>query len=102
MYISFKNSAIIFFFFYILAGFKHSAIVTNDGQLWTFGCGEGGRLGQSTYCTLKKVPEPVINMPEIGLVACGYNHTLAVSADGLTTWSFGDGDHGKFTKGILK
>ena len=70
----------------VSAGFKHSAIVTNDGQLWTFGCGEGGRLGQSTYCTIKKVPEIVPNLTNVGQVACGFNHTLAVSSDGLTCW----------------
>ena len=56
------------------------------GQLWTFGCGEGGRLGQSTYCTIKKVPEIVPNLTNVGQVACGFNHTLAVSSDGLTCW----------------
>lgn len=28
-------------------------------------------------------------------VACGLNHTLALSVDGNTVWAFGDGDYGK-------
>ena len=32
-------------------------------------------------------------------VACGLNHTLCVSADGQTTWAFGDGDYGKLGLG---
>ena len=32
-------------------------------------------------------------------VSCGLNHTLCVSADGNTVWSFGDGDYGKLGQG---
>lgn len=32
-------------------------------------------------------------------VACGLNHTLAVSADGSMVWAFGDGDYGKLGLG---
>lgn len=32
-------------------------------------------------------------------VACGLNHTLVVSADGMTVWAFGDGDYGKLGLG---
>lgn len=32
-------------------------------------------------------------------VACGLNHTLVVSADGLSVWAFGDGDYGKLGLG---
>lgn len=32
-------------------------------------------------------------------VACGLNHTLCVSTDGATVWSFGDGDYGKLGLG---
>jgi len=30
-----------------------------------------------------------------GQVACGSSHTLVVSLDGWTVWSFGGGDNGK-------
>lgn len=32
-------------------------------------------------------------------VACGLNHTLCVSVDGMSVWSFGDGDYGKLGLG---
>lgn len=32
-------------------------------------------------------------------VACGLNHTLALSVDGMTVWAFGDGDYGKLGTG---
>lgn len=32
-------------------------------------------------------------------MACGLNHTLAVSADGSMVWAFGDGDYGKLGLG---
>ena len=32
-------------------------------------------------------------------MSCGLNHTLCVSADGNTVWSFGDGDYGKLGHG---
>ena len=81
--------------------FRHSAIVTNDGKLWTFGCGDNGRLGHSSSLScMKKAPELVAGVgQDVSMVVCGFNHTLCVSSDGLTTWSFGDGDHGKLGLG---
>lgn len=35
------------------------------------------------------------DLTDVGSVACGSAHTLVVSKDGRTVWSFGSGDSGR-------
>lgn len=43
----------------------------------------------------RSVPTLVKDIGLVGQVTCGSSHTLAVSHDGWTVWSFGGGDNGK-------
>ena len=44
----------------------------------------------------KNIPCVVREIGPVGQVACGSAHTVCVSQDGHTVWSFGSGDNGKF------
>ena len=87
----------------VAAGFRHSAVVTRAGHLLTFGCGEDGRLGHGACLTNRRVPERVVSHSlcgfRIGSVACGGSHTVCTTVDGLVSWAFGNGDHGKLGLG---
>lgn len=77
----------------IACGVRHSAIVTRQGEVFTWGEESGGRLGLGVG---KDVIQPrlveALAATTIDLVACGEFHTCAVTMDGeLYTW--GDGVH---------
>lgn len=85
---------------YIHAGYRHSAAVTEDGKLYTWGEGDHGRLGHGDS-NARYVPTQVSGLSDVASVACGSSHTLAVSRDGKTVWSFGSGENGKLGTGDL-
>ncbi|XP_064390094.1 probable E3 ubiquitin-protein ligase HERC1 isoform X2 [Halichondria panicea] len=83
---------------FVACGNRHSAAVTLEGELYTWGEGEHGRLGHGNV-TSQKSPTKVECVSGVKEVSCGVAHTLALSSDGLTVWSFGSGDSGKLGHG---
>ena len=45
----------------------------------------------------KNMPTKVKDLPPVDHVACGSSHTVVVSKDGKTVWSFGSGDAGSYS-----
>ena len=77
----------------IACGGRHAALVTKQGEIFSWGEESGGRLGHGVD---SDVVEPklidALSSNNIELVACGENHTCAVTFSGdLYTW--GDGTY---------
>ncbi|WCJ20720.1 Regulator of chromosome condensation (RCC1) family with FYVE zinc finger domain [Euphorbia peplus] len=77
----------------IASGVRHVALVTRQGEVFTWGEESGGRLGHGTERDFS-CPRLVefLAVTNVDIVACGEYHTCAVSTAGdLYTW--GDGTH---------
>lgn len=60
------------------AGHGHSVVLTRIGEVFTFGCGMFGQLGQGTV--LKQTTPRLVVLPEpVILLASGYFHVLALT-----------------------
>jgi len=84
----------------VAAGGTHTAIVTREGELWTFGFGDCGRLGHGDTLT-KRVPTCVRSAPvhpfgasPVVSAACGATFTIALTKVGAV-WTFGANTKGE-------
>nr|GMD91127.1 ultraviolet-B receptor uvr8 [Ipomoea batatas] len=78
---------------HIACGVRHAALVTRQGEVFTWGEESGGRLGHGVR---KDVTQPSLveslSFCSVDFIACGEFHTCAVTLAGeLYTW--GDGTH---------
>ncbi|XP_016124312.1 E3 ubiquitin-protein ligase HERC2-like [Sinocyclocheilus grahami] len=86
---------------HIACGSTYSAAITADGELYTWGRGNYGRLGHGSS---EDQTTPLLVSALKGIkvidVACGSGdaQTLAVTENGQV-WSWGDGDYGKLGRG---
>ncbi|KAG7383599.1 hypothetical protein PHYPSEUDO_003525 [Phytophthora pseudosyringae] len=82
-------------------GNHHSVVLTNDGEVYTFGRADSGQLGMLETCSageFKDRPQKVtIPMPtnggssEVRMIATGANHTLALTeSNAIFSWGYGD------------
>ncbi|XP_076920196.1 PH, RCC1 and FYVE domains-containing protein 1-like [Bidens hawaiensis] len=75
----------------IACGARHAALVTKQGEIFSWGEESGGRLGHGVDSNVShpKLIDSLVNT-NIELVACGEYHTCAVTLSGdLYTWGAG-------------
>ncbi|OAP04073.1 hypothetical protein AXX17_AT3G25390 [Arabidopsis thaliana] len=77
----------------IVCGVRHVALVTRQGEVFTWGEEVGGRLGHGIQVDISR-PKLVefLALTNIDFVACGEYHTCVVSTSG-DLFSWGDGIH---------
>lgn len=82
----------------VACGHKHSAVLSQDGEVFVFGSAEHGKLGLGGH-TNKKRPTKIIHKGFLSVkhIACGQNHTVCVGEN--MVWSFGEGEGGKLGTG---
>jgi RCC1 and BTB domain-containing protein len=85
----------------IACGGFHTAVVTDDGKVYTFGGGEHGQLGHGDKFN-RVVPTLVqaLENEHISQITCGWSHTVVLTPRGVC--SFGNGEHGKLGHGTIK
>ncbi|KAK6325514.1 hypothetical protein J4Q44_G00048560 [Coregonus suidteri] len=83
----------------VACGGGHTVAVT-DEDLYTFGLGQFGQLGQGTCIFEARLPRAVDHFRKgrVRQVMCGENHTAVITDSGLL-YTFGDGRHGKLGLG---
>jgi len=93
---SLRNQRVV----HVTSGNEHTAVLTQDGGVFTFGCGLQGQLGQnSTKPDL--LPRKVFELmgSVVTQLAAGHSHTLAYVASSGRLYSFGCGSSGQLGTG---
>jgi alpha-tubulin suppressor-like RCC1 family protein len=85
----------------LAAGSFHSAGITSDGEIYTWGANDEGqcaRKGPEAEQVVTPTRVEVLENFKIDVAACGANHTIAVSEDG-GVFGFGEADFGQLGVG---
>ena len=78
-------------------GYEHTVVVSNDGEVHSFGNNSNGQLGLGHNNNVS-LPTPIPNLPKIMEISCGYEFTVCIDNEG-GLWSFGCNDHGQLGTG---
>ena len=80
----------------VSAGFGHTAVITDTGDIYSWGLNLKGQLGlgdkKSRYFPEKLTKDILCNdLPKFNFLSCGYHNTFAISVDGkLFSWGSGN------------
>ncbi len=77
--------------------YLHALAVTTDGNVWSWGWGLYGQLGNGHIGDLTSATQ-VSGLPAVDKVAAGDYHSLALASDG-TVWAWGDNSLGQLGDG---
>jgi alpha-tubulin suppressor-like RCC1 family protein len=71
----------------VSSGLEHFVALTTRGDLYSWGCGEYGELGQGPKSSQLEVPTLIKHPTKFSSISCGYNHTCALDSKGnMFSW----------------
>ncbi len=83
----------------IACGDQHSALLTDMGLVYTFGCNIYGQLGRRDLIENRCASRPsFVKLRNVKEVKCGWNHTIFLTDDGLV-YGCGDNSYGQIGLG---
>jgi alpha-tubulin suppressor-like RCC1 family protein len=80
----------------VASGSHHSICISRRGELFTWGFGKYGELGQGQWTPLEVLQPKLCPLTQVRIVsvACGASHTLAIGESG-SLWSSGKNNRGE-------
>jgi alpha-tubulin suppressor-like RCC1 family protein len=78
----------------VAAGYLHTLALRSDGTVWAWGANYFGQLGLGTQTPFEPTPQHVSALPSVSALGAGYDHSLAVAADG-TVYAWGYNQYGQ-------
>ena len=81
-----------------VSGEYHTITLSEDGIAYSFGQNNFGQLGFGHYNSYIAYPSPILNLPKIQQIACGWSFTVCIDMEGFV-WSFGQNNRGQLGTG---